>query len=1170
MKYWLPTINPDASLGGAPEGGKLVNTSSDKIEVISDNLVVNNNNPKDLRSIPNVWAKALSCQMFLRDMMFAPEKATSYCKRVIGEWRGLLAALVLRKHYKLDMSIGFVRLDDSHEGPFLQAAMSLLPSHTAFEGDSWQRISLLYCNIKVDNQTIKYPIGMTSPTTMVSAAAAQAQSLPISWHKNGSFVDPLTLTAPDERLTNADIIVLAYWLKHAIEILEKRERNRDNDFAAALIWNLRDYYSEICSLYPDYAFYKVPDEDEENPMITFAETIEEPERDPMLSLLFVRYAMNFIGRVPSQLMFEINGSYHIMEHSLSDSNPVVFGIYDYATLKRNPEMVRRAIRDRNAGMHLYRMEDLFLPNLAYMVSLEKDAMPEPLRNRGLTSETPYVDATFKKNVVTTTALFGLVVDDTIVESRAFILPLSELAFNLVEDIRADVSIEIHDEDVVVAARVKLLDGNKVEIKKTYKSDELVRINEKPIAAIWPRYRIPGWEHYYFMSAENETREFHFEPAADSNSVMEQYKKLNEEGHPNTKPYVRYYKCDKYPRALSLKWNDRHAGYLLPAEPEQKAAGQDPKTVVFGIDFGTSSSTIYGNTINEQGELQIPFKVNFMDTLAVLCCDVQAINQLIEFFMTPFEVISPFPTVVHAMKGEGAREPYMDANLFFHKTDPYQGGISYDNSARVGYLKTQVKWTSKVGDQLLSRTVIAQIVMMAVLYARLNGYRKIKWQFSYPLSLNNPNEFMSMCKECVNMFGGADALETTIENAVTLMTESEAVARYFVHSDYVIMLRNITIVDIGGGSSDVFLHLEHGDSMKSLQTSIRYGARNMLLDLLYDNRQFLSDLINRTVNRNQGLMNNYTINQALLDPELVRDKDEFYMHMENLLSVQIGAGKTFGNLLSDYIIANYDTDFGNFGAKLKMFRTIIAFYVSSLFYYCGMLIRFSRKEHADSAINSPFIGIAGNGSNILDWIRTGFYDEQAVSELLRAFMNEGIGSMGEGAVYKAVRSKNPKEEASKGLVSKPFTYEERELESDKIAEVVLAGESFVVSTEEGEQVVDAMTNLAALPEEYWLKQWKYKDLAEIDRFIALFNRQAAANGFYPVELTLGRTGGFISLSRTELLEALNRELASRRMVQGGAQGNQRPQVAFAAAESLFIKAVNTIITWQLLRMWRSMN
>ena len=48
MKYWLPTINPDASLGGAPEGGKLVNTSSDKIEVISDNLVVNNNNPKVL------------------------------------------------------------------------------------------------------------------------------------------------------------------------------------------------------------------------------------------------------------------------------------------------------------------------------------------------------------------------------------------------------------------------------------------------------------------------------------------------------------------------------------------------------------------------------------------------------------------------------------------------------------------------------------------------------------------------------------------------------------------------------------------------------------------------------------------------------------------------------------------------------------------------------------------------------------------------------------------------------------------------------------------------------------------------------------------------------------------------------------------------------------------
>ena len=196
MKYWLPTINPDASLGGAPEGGKLVNTSSDKIEVISDNLVVNNNNPKDLRSIPNVWAKALSCQMFLRDMMFAPEKATSYCKRVIGEWRGLLAALVLRKHYKLDMSIGFVRLMTAMKARFCRrcpCCPPIQPSKVTAGRESPCCIAILS-----RQSDVKYPI-MTSHHHG-QRSSSLAQSLPISWHKT-VLVDPLTLTAPDERLT---------------------------------------------------------------------------------------------------------------------------------------------------------------------------------------------------------------------------------------------------------------------------------------------------------------------------------------------------------------------------------------------------------------------------------------------------------------------------------------------------------------------------------------------------------------------------------------------------------------------------------------------------------------------------------------------------------------------------------------------------------------------------------------------------------------------------------------------------------------------------------------------------------------------------------------------------------------------------------------------------------
>ena len=90
-----------------------------------------------------------------------------------------------------------------------------------------------------------------------------------------------------------------------------------------------------------------------------------------------------------------------------------------------------------------------------------------------------------------------------------------------------------------------------------------------------------------------------------------------------------------------------------------------------------------------------------------------------------------------------------------------------------------------------------------------------------------------------MFGGADALRLQLKTLL-LMTESEAVARYFVHSDCVIMLRNITIVDIGGGSSDVFLHLEHGDSMKSLQTSYATGKTCCLICCMTTGSSFRID------------------------------------------------------------------------------------------------------------------------------------------------------------------------------------------------------------------------------------------------------------------------------------------------------------------------------------------
>ena len=1172
-RYWLPAIDPDASLGGKPEMGRFVETNNESIDKISNNMICHNKEPKDLRSIPNVWARAMAYQMFFKEMMINQAEASDYCRRIIGEWRGLIAAIVLRKHYSLDIKADEITINEN-SSPYAEAAMSLLPPYTAYSGDSWNKISLLSCRVRVDNQMVKYPIGLTSPTTIVCAAAAHRAELPIGWHRDGYFVDPLTIENPEDKLTNADKIVLAYWLKEAIKRLGQAPR-QDRDIAAALERSLRTYRDDLYMQYP--AGYPTPEDEDQRPLVSFEPSGAVNRENRMLSLLFMEYTMN---DTRSDLEFSADGIRHIIDPLSSDANPTVFGIYDYSMLKRNRALVERAIQDKRPGMRLYKMEDLFLPSLAFMVSSEK--VHEHLRKRGFVSETPYVYSSFKQNVTSIEAIDDMVtparVREARTESRVYILPLTELAFDLVPDLKNYVTVRCIDSDVVITIEVALLNGSTITLKKTYREAEQEKITDLPTAAIWPRYRMQGWNCYYLMSTQNQSRQYHFEPLSSGKSVA--YKKLNEKGQDNKPDYARYYKCDKFPEFLRLIKNDRHYGYLVTAEPESRGTGGNFDTIMIGVDFGTSSTTLYYTAVNQEGDPEHPEKLDFEDTLAVICCDQQWINRLIEFFIPPFGISTPFPTVAHVMKESGAQEPYLDANVFFHKTLPNPNDIyaGRDDAAAIGKLKSQIKWADNPSTQLLSKTVIAQAVMQAILWARLKGYSRIKWKFSYPLALSKPKEFSVMCMRCVEDFSRACGLETDARNSVDMMTESEAVARYFIHDEHFqCMDRNITIIDIGGGSSDIFILQQYDGSSRCLQTSIRYGARNMLIDLLAANRSFFIDLIQEVRKRHEGVFKDYLGNPLTDKKEIEKiEKEVFYMFVENLLSTDVmvngsSSGKTLGNLFSDLIIEySLDADDG-IGVRIKQFRTIMAFYISSLFYYCGMLIRYTRHGNASQA-RSPFIGIAGNGSKILDWIKTGFFNDEAVSDYLKAFMNEGILTMGPGAVYEAERTRHPKEEAAKGLVSKPVTYSGRKLDSDGIEKVVLAGEPFAVALESGTREIDPMTNLMALPEEYINKQWKCSSLVEVERFLALFNRLAATNGLNFIEMSgnprMVQTPSTITIPRDELTGALNRKLSSSLQASlddtRGAVMNESSRTR----ESLFIMAIMTVIDEILLKKWKA--
>lgn len=1158
-RYWLPDMNPNAQMGdnASIKVGQFIPTSTAAITSIADNLLTTNLEPKDLRSIPNVWARAMAYKMFFEEAYNNPNQMSAYCRSVVGEWRGLLAAIVLRQHYNIE--IQFEMLEEN-VGSFMQAAWGLLPPEVAFIGDSWGKSALIYCNYS----GLEIQLGMTSPTTVVCASAEQSTLLPFPWHKENRFIDPLSLHNIDDALSQADIIVLTYWLDWAIQNLQANQQRSNPNIAVCLLSMLEAYKDDIKMVFPINKYF-IPGDPHGTPSVQFNMRPQNLIPDNiMLQLLNASYSSSLFC---SDLMLNSKNQRSILLKEEEAIDSVVFGIYDVLAYRRYPQLVDQAIKEHDRSIQLITMSELFLPKLTYLLSNEN--LIPALTAKGMTSETPAVESKFKINERKTKHISQLGTASQLVSSQtnmssAIILPLTRFSFSLINDLRKDVFVVKSEKGLFVRTKITLENGKLYPIEQYYSFDQdMIEIEHLPMAAIWPKYEIKDWEHYYLYCGDQNLR-YHFDLVESSAKTIP----YNRVGSSSGEPFVRYTMTDHFPDCLECLELEDHLGYLVLSKPEIISKGISANKICFGIDFGTSASSIHYSIIDSNNsKCDLPKQLTFSSSLALVSCDSEQIKLLVEYFMSPFEIPTPFPTIVHVSQ-ISASEPFTQANLFYYNTRPSADDrlINKDRRNYFGQLKAQVKWAVNEQDKDLSNAVIAELVMQTALYARIEGYSKIEWRFSYPLSLPDTNEFKEMCKMTVERFGEKSGLQMDKQNLpIVFLTESEASARHFKnsHFNYDTLGNNITVIDIGGGSTDIFLLSSMDGKLQSMETSVPFGARNMLIDLLFRNKKFFINLLNK-------IMGNKPQNDLILDKMLANgntdiealDMESFYMLVETLLASTVGE-KKLGNSLSEYVIENRNESSNDMYSQIRKLRTIIALYMAAVFYYCGMIIRYSRAGLPEIfELPEMSVCIAGNGSKVMDWIEPTKYAARDSLAFYDSFLTAGSGAVGESN-SKLRRSNKPKTEASSGLVSESITYDGDT--TLKIEKVILAGLNFNYGPDK--TAADHLTNVLSKEIEYATSFKGLSDLTEVERFLTVFNHKASQMSLNRIEIVdknpIDNVINVERIPKRNFEIHLNDRLLQRAKINQNAINESKQAIN---RESFFITAIREIIETKLFSSW----
>jgi len=770
-KYGEWDVRPQDSLKKLSSGLKV-----DKVET-------------EINSIPDMWARPMLFEMALLN----PDHVLH--KRILGEWRGMLAMLGLKEILGLNeltaAPVTLPQLARSKNGDepspvaehrnFLLTLTKLLPKASLAADTSWR---YLYVFLYGEN-----PFGMTSPTTLVSTAADclnRISTQDVRWFDGTHLMDPVEILPPRQKQ------ILSGWLSNLITSIN-RHTGVYEDRWNLILGLLRAFRNELGAGESVLGQSSLGIQGQEAGIFRYLDKAAEDNRPAPSHVTLLTSE----GRSPSRPLLVFDRTI-ADQWNMSAQNVTVDGAQTLATahpVARNAELWRR--------------EDFF--NKKLFVIFQENAFPGTLGGGNQSLTLPGANS----NVTP-------------------ILPLNSklMQYLTAEDLAQRVKWERTPEGLVLRLFLQLSgprgDGGKegrIELTKVYKREDIQTLDNVPILEIWPNFKAAGWQAYYTCySTDDVTGTFTATPFFTTTPIKSEVPL-------GGRRQRLYWQSTTYPEAIicsarvadekSSQREVSDAGLLLLAAPQDER--RQGKTYKVGIDFGAASTTICASSIGP-----VKFK-NRKTSITASGDNAQA--QLFDFFVPRSEsempVLSFFQDFNNDIGNAGLR-PFLDGHAYLLETaesfNPKTTGLAFD-----------LKWSRDNNDRKRVTAFLTQLCLQTAAELVVQGGSSATWSFSYPTAFSEdqiqgfPSIWTQVTTECARLSG----LRQERENK--RRSESEAAAIYFVTHRKAATALGTVFIDIGGSTSDISVWQ---DNRPVWQTSVLLAGRSIFSNYLWHRPEFL--------------------------------------------------------------------------------------------------------------------------------------------------------------------------------------------------------------------------------------------------------------------------------------------------------------------------------------------
>ena len=640
--------------------------------------------------------------------------------------------------------------------------------------------------------------------------------------------------------------------------------------------------------------------------------------------------------------------------------------------------------------------------------------------------------------------------------------------------------------------------SKIEATVTIGNIVFSRLYEKPAiefatwydfctAGIWPRQRIDGWSKYFMFCVESshyrltpEDEEqiinrqgYQIEPEHEDKKTAEKTSEASKKEEPGKdhqdggKTQLTYYMLKQMPERCKLYYNNALLGYVTTRKSALIGTANNPRIYEAALDFGTSSTTLFGRVRGETKETLIsglnfwsmpllnpridsktdtPYFVKYfvpampltakeiMETLSDRESDLPSYRDIPAKEELAKEIAKSVPLqsiLADAAATNIARQPLFDSWIF------YRAFLGRRKSFAQPKLYPNLKWCQS-GDNNQKRVeaMLMQLLYMIALEAKCNNCSELSLTASYPLSfkrqavdgyftslgaalnrviqntglaIHRPDNAEDNIDQAMGSINAEDNTDQTVGSIIEI-TESEAAFRYAASA----VTRQVTycVIDIGGGSADIFIDAVNDGISHCYSSSIRFGARKILLEGLRDNNAAkLKILVNNAEDSIKemyydvdGFINDICKSQDGNGESSIEDLLGMKIPKDKNIDTQVHNEKTFGEAYAKYCAGKNPGENGA-GALLEL-KKRVAFYLASIIFCAGLMLRDEKEISKDSAS----VILAGNGSKMIHWIHR---DEESKTEFVYRLFLAGMHAAIAPEDFECEFSKDPKLEVASG-------------------------------------------------------------------------------------------------------------------------------------------------------------